>query len=397
MSGKTADRIKAMRERAAVLAPQPSAPADVDAPPPPLSDTAAAAVSAHFGAALDSLVRNRAIQQIPVGQIAPDTRPDMRQPRLLPSPEELVANGEPVPAYRDLVAELLLLGQSLKEQQIQPIVVYPGTSEAYPAVRYLILVGQRRWTAAHLVSIATLDAIVVDPPTPAERVRIQYAENEDREEFSDMERAWALLQMKRAMDEAPWDEVEARLQMSRARRQQLLRLTAFTASQQQQVARLRLQETQIRRLHTGVRNEELTPAQVDAILYRLSQIATERAAALAGAAQETADGGPLRRTGIDGPTIARLVARAQRTGSPLAAVTATPTPRWLLPLHEQLVRTNQGVQRAIGRVDSLGPADMATLLNDIGALLTNLTSLMTRLQGDDDVTEELHQRERSIS
>jgi ParB/RepB/Spo0J family partition protein len=303
-----------------------------------------------------------------------------------------------VPAYRELVAELLTLGQSLKERQIQPIVVYPGTSEAYPATRYLILVGQRRWTAAHLVGMQALDAIVVEPPAPADRVRIQYAENEDREEFSDMERAWALLQMKQAMGEAPWEDVEVRLQMSRARRQQLLRLTAFTPTQQQQVARLRLHETQIRSLHSGVRNDVLTPAHVDAVLYRLSQIATERAAALATAAAENAPGGPPpRRAGIDGPTIARLVARAQRTGSPLAAVTAPPMPRWLPPLHEQLVRANQGVQRAIGRVETLGPADIETLLSDIGALLTNLTTLMARIQGDDESMERDQSRERSVS
>lgn len=396
MPSKTADRIKAMQQRAAALTPQATAPSQdhvsgVD------EQSALVAVSAHFGAALDPLVRNRAVQAIPVGYIAPDARPEMRQPRLLPPPEDLIEHGQPAPAYRELVAELLALGQSLKERQIQPIVVYPGTSETYPAVRYLILVGQRRWTAAHLTGIETLDAIVVDPPSPADRVRIQYAENEDREEFSDMERAWALLQMKQAMQEAPWEDVEARLQMSRARRQQLLRLTAFTPTQQQQVARLRLNETQIRSLHTGVRNEELTAAQVDAILYRLSQIAAERAAALAAAAGEHAGGGPSpRRAGIDGPTIARLVARAQRTGSPLAAVAAPPTPRWLTPLHEQLVRTNQGVQRAIGRVDTLGPADVETLLGDIGALLTNLTSLMVRLQGGDDPAED-PPRERTVA
>jgi ParB/RepB/Spo0J family partition protein len=382
MPPKTADRIKAMRERAATLAPQPSVAAD-DKAPAPAPDTAVADVSAHFGAALDPLVRNRTVQQIPIGHIAPDARPEMRQPRLLPPPEELIDNGQPAPAYRELVGELLTLGQSLKQQQIQPIVVYPGTSAAYPAARYLILVGQRRWTAANLVRMETLDAVVVDPPTPADRVRIQYAENEDREEFSDMERAWALQQMKHALNDAPWDDVEARLQMSRARRQQLLRLTAFTAAQQEQIARLRLQETQIRRLHTGVRNEELIPAQVDAILYRLAQIASERAAALSAAAENAAGGPASRRAGIDGPTIARLVARAQRTGSPLATVTAAPTPRWLPPLHEQLVRTNQAVQRAGGRVDTLGSADMETLLNDLGALLTNLTSLIARLQSDD--------------
>lgn len=376
MANKTNDRIEAMRQRAAALAPKPPAETAAHAPD---SGAAVAAVSSHFGATLDSLVRNRSVQSVPIGHIAPDTRPEMRQPRLLPLPEELLEQGQPLPAYRDLVAELLALGRSLTERQIQPIVVYPGNSADYPAVRYLILVGQRRWTAATLVGLETLDAIVVEPPDPAERVRIQYAENEDREEFSDMERAWAIQQMKQAMNDAPWEEVESRLQMSRARRQQLLRLTAFTPTQQHQIAQLRLHETQIRTLHSGVRNEELSLTQVDAILFRLSQIANERAAAIAGSAEQA--GKPARRSGIDGPTIARLVARAQRTGSPLAAVAATPTPRWFAPLHDQLVRTNQGVQRASSRATTLNASDSETLLGDVGALITSLTNLLTELQG----------------
>jgi ParB/RepB/Spo0J family partition protein len=384
MPQKASDRIKAMQERPAALAPQPPAQESLTSATSPV-DSAVADVSAHFRAALDQLVRDRTVQRIPLGHIVPDNRPEMRQPRLLPLPDELIEHGQPVPAYREIVAELLALGQSLKERQIQPIVVYPGTSDAYPAARYLILVGQRRWTAANLVGLETLDAIVVDPPSPSDRVRIQYAENEDREEFSDMERAWALLQMKQALDNAPWDDVETRLQMSRVRRQHLLRLTAFTPSQQQQVARLRLQETQIRPLHTGVRNEELNATQVDAILFRLSQIAAERAAAIATA---NADGGsssaPARRIGIDGPTIARLVARAQRTGSPTTPMSAPPTPRWLTPLREQIARTNQGIQRATGRVETLGPADVEALLGDVGQLLENVTRLMLQLQGGND-------------
>ncbi len=379
MPPKAADRIKAMQERAAALAPQLAQPAE----PAPAStpDTALAAVSAHFGAALDPIVRKRAIQPLPVGYVATDTRPVMRQPRLLPLPEDLIVNGQPAPAYRELVLELFALGQSLKERQIQPIVVYPGASETYPAARYLILVGQRRWTAACLVGLDSLDAIVVDPPAPADRVRIQYAENEDREEFSDMERAWTLLQMKQAMNDATWEDVEERLQMSRSRRQQLLRLTAFTSAQQEQIARLRLQETQIRTLHTGVRNEELSAAQVDAILFRLAQIATERAAAVAAAAEHAA-GSPPRRAGIDGPTIARLVARAQRSSAPMAAVTATPTPRWLPLLRDQLARANQAIQRASGRAGTLGAADTDALVDDLAQLIAGVTDLMQRLQGE---------------
>lgn len=370
---KMNDRIKAMQERAAALAQPPVAPALAE---PSKPEDTVAAVSAHFGAALDQIVAQREVQSIPVGHVAPDLRPEMRQSRLLPTPDALIEHGQPVPAYRDLVTELLTLGQSLKEHQIQPIVVYPGQSEQYPSARYLILVGQRRWTAATLVGLPSIDAIVVDPPTLIDRIRIQYAENEEREEFSDMERAWTLLQMKQALHDSAWEDVENRLQISRARRQQLLRLTAFTAAQQEQIARLRLQETQIRTLHTAVRNGDLSLAHSDAILFRVSQIADERAAA------QSEQPSPGRRTGIDGPTIARLVARAQRTALPSVAVSAQPTPRWLQPYREQLVRTSQSTQRAAAKIEQLGPSDTSMLVDDLTDLVQQITALLGRVQGD---------------
>jgi hypothetical protein len=54
------------------------------------------------------------------------------------------------------------------------------------------------------------------------------------------------------------------------------------------------------------------------------------------------------------------------------------------PLRDQLARTNQAVQRAIGRAETLSPADVETLLNDIDGLLTNLTSLTAHLTKFDD-------------
>jgi len=382
MPTKSSDRLAEIRARVArrTTSDLPLSGGDVAAAS--ADDAALAAASAHFLGVAEQIVQHRVVERIPVGYIAPDLRPEMRQARLLPPPNELLVHGEPAPAYREMVAELLALGQSLKEQQIQPIIVYPGASDTYPAARYLLLVGQRRWTAATLAGIEALDAVVVDPPSPVDRVRVQYAENEAREEFSDMERAWALVQMKQALGDAPWEAVETQFGISRSRRHELTRLLAFTAPQQRQIALLRLQETQIRSLHMGVRNEELTPAQVDAILFRLAQIAAERAAALATAVTTEAGAGPSpRRVGIDGPTIARLVARAQRTAAPLAVVAATPTPRWLPPLRDQLMRTNQSVQRAAKRAEALGPVDIEALLSDITHLVESLTSLSANLRG----------------
>lgn len=378
---KSQDRLADIRARVARRAeqaaepPPPSDTAPASPEPAPASEAALAAASAHFLGAAEQLAQGRAVVSLPLRDIAPDERPGMRQPRLLPRPEALIVDGAPAPAYAALVAELLALGQSLKERQIQPIIVYPGGSEARPEGRYHILVGHRRWTAANLVGLAAIDAVVVDPPDEATRVRLQYTENEAREEFSDMERAWTLVQMKRALGDAPWESVEAQFGLSRTRRHELIRLLAFSAEQQQQVALLRLQETQARPLHAGIRNGELSPPQVDLVLQRLAQIAAARAAL---ATQTGGAATTQRRAGIDGPTVARLVARVQRT-DPLGAAPAS-TPRWLPPLREQIMRATTGMRRAAARVEGLNGEDSAILLTDLGALIEGATALMQAMQ-----------------
>ena len=377
MPPKATDRIKALqRQREAALAPQPSpvASAVTEAAPPP-EEPKIADVQAHFGGDLSQMVRDRRVQRISVRHIAPDTRQEMRQPRLLPTPDEIMPAGMYAPIYADLAAELLNLGRSLKERQIQPIIVYEGVNSAYPAARYLILVGQRRWTAACLVGMESLDGIVVEVPTPTERIRIQYAENEDREEFSDMERAWALQQMKAALGDAPWEDVEARLQMSRTRRHQLIRLLAFTPEQQLIVARIRLQETQIRPLHTATRSQELETPQVDNVLHRLAEIAAERTVRPTTDEPET-DATHVRRTGVDGPTVARLVARARR----VSTQAGVPTPRWLPLLHEQLQGARQALQRAGRRIDDLSDNDAAALAETLELLRTESDRMLDQLR-----------------
>jgi ParB/RepB/Spo0J family partition protein len=384
MPSKTTDRLAEIRARVARRTVEaPDHPDEMILAPSQSPDDALAAASAHFFGTAEQIIQSQPVQRIPLGQIAPDNRPEMRQARLIPLPDELLAQGQNVPAYRPMVDELRALGQSLRERQIQPIIVYSGTSSIYPAARYLIMVGHRRWTAASLVGLDALDAVVVDPPTPTERVRIQYAENEAREDFSDMERAWALAQMKEALgDTAPWETVEEQFRISRTRRHELTRLLAFTPSQQQQIALLRLQETQIRSLHSAVRAGEMPPMQVDNVLGRLSEIAVDRATA---PAQNEPDGTAIegafpRRNGIDAPTVARLVARARRS-APQGS--KEPSPRWLQPLRDQLAHASKGLGRARDRV---------AMLNDEEAemLMTDLAQLMERLEG---VNEALRLRE----
>jgi ParB/RepB/Spo0J family partition protein len=356
MPPKTNDKLSELRKRASAMMNRPteaqpterSEAETLDATAAVAPDTAAVGLSAHFGiAALDQVVDGRSIQRLALNTIAPDYRPEARQPRLLPPIAELLEQGRLNPLYANLVVALRELGQSLQQRQIQPIVVYPGTSEALPDVRYLILVGHRRWSAAQLVGMEQLDAVIVEPPDAVDRVRVQYAENEDRADFSDMERVWALQQMKRALGDAPWELVEERFQMSRGRRQELLRLAIFNAEQQEQIARLRLRETQLRPLHTAARSGELQPSHVDAVLAQLGRLVLPAA----GAPAET-------RPPLDGPTIARIVVRARRAAS---TAPPPPTPQWASALQDQLDRVDKQVTRARARFGELSEPDAVQL------------------------------------
>ena len=359
---KAADRLKALQQRSASYA-APAATPEAQAEQAPSSADDLADARAYFGVEpLEQLARGRSVERIPVGFIAPDMRPEDRQPRLLPLPDELMTKRASLPVYASLVNELLELGRSLQERQLQPIIVYPGSSDLYPAARYLILVGHRRWTAALFVGMETLQAVVVDPPTPDERVIAQYVENEARADFSDIERAWSLLQMKQALGDVSWEAVEERFHMSRSRRQDLLRLTVFTSEQQTQLAQLRLSETQVRPLHTAVRNDELPLEQVDKVLARLSTLAFRESE-------------EATQPAVDGPTIARLVAKAKREES---APDNERTAQWAQALLDQLSRTKRSLRSAKRRVATAGSVEFAQLL----ASIREITALLAEIEGE---------------
>ncbi len=217
----TLEEIRArVAKRAAAEAAQPTTTS------PPEDNAAALAVaSARFTAQSSRSSRAARCSASRLSISRPISAPRCASHVCCRSRKTCSVNGTPSPEYRELVDELQALGRSLKERQIQPIIVYAGTSTIYPAARYLILVGHRRWTGAHLAGLEALDAIVVDPPSQQERVRLQYIENDEREDFSDMERAWALQQMRQALGErATWEDVETHLKLSNARRNQLTRL-----------------------------------------------------------------------------------------------------------------------------------------------------------------------------
>jgi ParB family chromosome partitioning protein len=371
-----------LAQRKAAAPPPPPVPAEPSAEAADAPDREAQARSHFLGPQLGTLVSDRAIEAIPLPQITPELRPGLRQPRMVPLPDQLVVNGETPPEYIELVAELRDLGESLRERQIQPIVVYPGTSEDFPTVRYLILVGQRRWTAAQLVGMSTIDAIVVEPPAPLDRIALQFAENETREDFSDIERAWTLQQLREAMggEQVGVPEVAARLNLKRSRAYQLLRMLAFPPEQQQTIALLRLQERQLLPLIDAYHQAQVTPEGTGTVLQRLQQIAAERSLGSHQLAdQETTRSVEApRRSGIDAATVARLVARvAQDTTLGRAA---SSDPRWYSVLLNDVESVARKLRRAADRVDELGPDKAAELRGRIQELQRQTQQLADQLE-----------------
>lgn len=99
--------------------------------------------------------RGLEVVPLPVASIAPDPE----QVRFLPRPSDVLgaaASGD-VDAQA-LLEELRALGQSLAQQQIHPVVVYPivDLDPEYPEAEWRLLSGERRWRAAVLTELPML-------------------------------------------------------------------------------------------------------------------------------------------------------------------------------------------------------------------------------------------------
>ncbi len=197
---------------------------------PPSADIAYLLDTAPEAVADVARERGLPLRDIPVTTVAPD--PD--QPRQLPAPDQLIAmsdRGDEIAAA--LLAGLRELGASMREHgQIQPVIVYPDHDPSNPAITHRLLNGQRRWTAAVLAGLPTVWAVEVEKPELVSRLMRQFEENERRAGFTDMERAWALASLQKALaDEAggevPWTVIEEQVAMSETRRKELMRLLRF--------------------------------------------------------------------------------------------------------------------------------------------------------------------------
>lgn len=213
------------------------------------------------------------LTHLPTAVIAPDRQ----QLRHLPDPDELTRLAESGDrAAAAVVAGLRELGQSIKEHgQIQPVIVYADSDPNNPKITHRLLNGQRRWTAAVLVGLPTLWVVEVTKPKDVERLLHQFEENERREGFSDMERAWAIMALRTALHteagtDIPWNLVEGRLQLSTQRRQDLLRLLRFPQAAQAIIMRYGWSEWTLRPLHMALNAGELSPEETTDMLRVLA-------------------------------------------------------------------------------------------------------------------------------
>jgi ParB/RepB/Spo0J family partition protein len=216
------------------------------------------------------------MKYLPTGQIAPD----LQQLRRLSAPDELLRESEHGDrAAAAIVEELRALGRSMKEHgQLQPIVVYPDSGDPlFPLMSHRIIMGQRRWTSAVLEALPTLWAVEVERPSRVTRVLHQHDENEQRLGLSDMERAWALQELKNALEEeiantVPWGMVEQHFKLSAQRRFDLMRLMRFNMEGQKVIARYRWAEWTLRPLHMAISAEVIDADTATTILWELTKI-----------------------------------------------------------------------------------------------------------------------------
>jgi ParB-like chromosome segregation protein Spo0J len=221
------------------------------------------------GATPDELVERTTAEGLPMLHLEPAAvAPDPEQLRHLSHPQTLLAEAEQGdPVAKTLIAELRSLGASIREHgQIQPIIVYADRDQANPAITHRLLHGQRRWTAAVLEDVSTLWAVEVPRPSRADRILRQYEENERREGFTDMERAWALVTLKESLEAesgsaVPWEVIEQRMRVSEPKRKELLRLVRrFSPDAQQTIQRYGWSEWMLRPIHQAI-EDKLLPAE----------------------------------------------------------------------------------------------------------------------------------------
>ncbi len=315
--------------------------------------------------------------------------PDPQQVRRLPIPDDLLrmeASGDRAAAA--LLGNLRELGQSMLEHgQVQPAIVYADTDPGRPDITHRLLHGQRRWSAATLAGLPTLWVVEVPRPTDVLRLLRQFEENERREGLSDMERSWSLIMLKDALQreaggEVPWSVVEEQLQISTARRHDLLRLMRFAPEGQAIIMRYGWPEWVLRPLHMAVNAGTIDQPTATDMLRELAtagEVTGTFVAAVVDAYRQQQSEDPTDQTvatHIEDDTTPRSQTAAARSSSTATARRA------------DVVRTVMRMRKALMEVRRETPnvtdtATRAALMQEIMALLQDLQALVGEVSAGD--------------
>jgi len=154
-------------------------------------------------------VSNREVVSMPVDRLCPD----LTQPRKQFSDEALLG-----------------LAKTLKDGQLHPILAYRRGPEL------VILDGERRWRAARLAGLPSVDVLIVDAPTPEAALERGLIANLQREDLSPIDKARAIDRLMKAT-KSPASQVALRLGLSAATVSRLLALLDLPEAVQAQVDR----------------------------------------------------------------------------------------------------------------------------------------------------------------
>lgn len=113
------------------------------------------------------------------------------------------------------------LAQSIKEHgMLQPITVeYLAEKDIY-----LVRLGQRRYEASKLLKLEEIPCIIADDTTDNTRFEQQLIENIQREDFSPLDKARGMIELKKRLGDVAWSAVESKMGISESRRKQFIRL-----------------------------------------------------------------------------------------------------------------------------------------------------------------------------
>jgi ParB/RepB/Spo0J family partition protein len=311
--------------------------------------------------------------------------PDPEQLRRLPSVAVLSRAAE----RGDRAAQMQLdrlreLGESMRQLgQIQPVIVYRDTDLDDPAVTHRLLNGQRRWSAALVAGLPTLWAVEAPRPSAVNRVLHQYAENERREGFTDMERAWSMQTLKSALEaetgaSVAWEAIEQRMQISRSRRNDLMRLLRFPAEGQQIIQQHGWSEWTLRKLHQAMQDgtiDDVTAVDMLKVLADQPDVTAPMVQTLVEQYAESGEAsGVLTADDSDDPTVdassvaGAMVVRERRRSQ-----------RALVDVHQRLAKMSRAIEQFRAHAHHLAADDRQQARREATALRDKVQALLDEL------------------